>query len=154
MKAGLHLVGGLLVAALLAGCGQDAGLDQHGSKVTAAQLDDQWLVINYWAQWCGPCRTEIPELNALQAQFVEGEAQVIGVNFDNLQGDALAQATEEMGIRFRVLAENPAPRFNLPTSQVLPVTHIVDKQGRLRLSLEGEQSAAGLQQTLTALQEE
>ena len=54
---------------LLTGCGNDYGVDQHGQKVASERLDKQWKVINYWAEWCGPCRIEIPELNALEKKL-------------------------------------------------------------------------------------
>lgn len=138
---------------LLSACGADAGLDQHGRKVTAASLDDQWLIINYWAQWCAPCRHEIPELNGLAESFQGSDVQVLGVNFDGLQGDALSEASSEMGIEFRVLAQNPAERFGLPVSPVLPVTYIVGPDGRMREQLPGEQTAEGLKARLAAARE-
>lgn len=152
MGVRLQFVVGILTGLLLAGCAEDLGVDQHGRKVTAEQLDGQWLVINYWAQWCGPCRTEIPELNRL-AEQVQGRAvRVLGVNFDALQGEALRKAVDELGIGFTVLAQDPAMRYQLPRNDVLPVTYIVDDQGRVRERLLGEQTAAGLLARLAELQ--
>jgi thiol-disulfide isomerase/thioredoxin len=34
----------------------------------ASRVDKHWLVVNYWAEWCGPCRTEISQLNTLSEQ--------------------------------------------------------------------------------------
>jgi thiol-disulfide isomerase/thioredoxin len=109
-------------------------------------------VINYWAEWCGPCRTEIPELNALAEQLKAKHTQVLGVNFDALQGDALSKAADTMGIRFAVLAQDPGERFKLPRSEALPVTYLVDPKGQVRERLLGEQTAAGLSKRLSELQ--
>jgi thiol-disulfide isomerase/thioredoxin len=143
---------GLCAGLLLVGCTDDYGVDQHGRKVTAEQLEGQWLVINYWAEWCGPCRTEIPELNALAEQLKTKHTQVLGVNFDALQGDALSKAADTMGIRFAVLAQDPGERFKLPRSEALPVTYLVDPKGQVRERLLGEQTAAGLSKRLSELQ--
>jgi thiol-disulfide isomerase/thioredoxin len=138
----------------LAACSQDIGVDQYGRKVAVERLEGQWLVINYWAQWCAPCRTEIPELNALEQQLKGQSVQVLGVNFDALQGETLTQAAQDMGITFTVLAQDPAERYHLPRAEVLPVTYIVDDQGRMRERLLGEQTAAGLTARLAALKTE
>lgn len=135
----------------LAGCSDDVGVDQHGQKVAVERLEGQWLVINYWAEWCAPCRTEIPELNALAEQQKDKGVKVLGVNFDGLQGEELSDAVDKMGIRFTVLAEDPAPRFELPRSEALPVTYIIDTQGKVRERLMGEQDAAGLTARLDSL---
>ncbi|WP_296126238.1 TlpA disulfide reductase family protein [Pseudomonas sp. Ga0074129] len=139
---------------ILAGCAQDIGVDQHGRKVAVERLEGQWLVINYWAQWCAPCRTEIPELNELDVELRDQSVWVLGVNFDALQGEKLSQATEEMGITFTVLAQDPAERFQLPRNEVLPVTYLIDPQGRMRERLLGEQSSEGLKARLAALKAE
>lgn len=147
-------VAALGIGLMLAGCAQDMGVDQHGRKVAVERLEGQWLVINYWAQWCAPCRTEIPELNQLDVELRDQSVWVIGVNFDALQGEKLSQATEEMGITFTVLAQDPAERFQLPHNEVLPVTYLIDPSGRMRERLLGEQSAEGLKARLAALKAE
>jgi len=150
MRAIWFLAAGLA----LAGCSEDWGVDQHGQPVMAAQMQGQWLVINYWAEWCSPCRAEVAQLNALAEQYRDRGVQVVGVNFDGLQGDELARASAALGIRFGVLARDPAERLRLPPGEVLPVTYIVDAQGRLRERLLGEQTAVGLTARLRALRGE
>lgn len=152
LQAVMRVVMGLCAGLILAGCTEDVGVDQYGRKVAAEQLEGQWLVINYWAEWCAPCRTEIPELNALAAQLKERQVRVLGVNFDGLQGAELGKAVQALGIEFTVLEEDPAARYQLPRSEVLPVTYIVDDQGKLRERLLGEQTAAGLMARLKVLQ--
>jgi thiol-disulfide isomerase/thioredoxin len=142
----------ILISLLLTGCSEDYGVDQYGRKVTATQLEGQWLLINYWAQWCGPCRNEIVELNKLAQQLENQSVLVLGVNFDQLQGAPLSQASSALGINYRVLAKDPAARWQLPRSEVLPVTYIIDAQGQLRERLLGEQTAAGLTARLLQLQ--
>lgn len=141
----------LLASLVLSGCGADFGPDQHGRNVAAKELDKQWLVVNYWAEWCGPCRTEIPELNALSDSLKGQDVAVLGVNFDNVQGEELKSAVDALGIHFTVLAQDPATRFDLPRSEALPVTYIIDDQGKVREQLMGEQTADGLRARLKAL---
>lgn len=150
-QAIIRAVAGVGIGLILAGCAEDIGVDQHGRKVAVERLEGQWLVINYWAQWCAPCRTEIPELNALEKQLKAQSVQVLGVNFDGLQDEKLSQASQDMGITFTVLAQDPAERYQLPRAEVLPVTYIIDPLGRMRERLLGEQTAAGLTARLAAL---
>ncbi|NVZ66087.1 TlpA family protein disulfide reductase [Pseudomonas gingeri] len=151
MARRLAAVLAMMGALLLSGCGNDYGVDQHGQKVASERLDKQWKVVNYWAEWCGPCRTEIPELNALSEQLKGQSVGVFGVNFDGLQGDDLVKASEALGIRFTVLAQDPADFFDLPRSEALPVTYIIDDKGKVREQLMGEQTAAGVLERLKAL---
>ncbi|TWI58590.1 thiol-disulfide isomerase/thioredoxin [Pseudomonas duriflava] len=142
----------LLLAVLLAACSPDFGLDQHGQKINRSQWEDRWLVINYWAEWCGPCHKEIPELNALAQS--EGEIAVWGVNYDHLQGEALRQSAEKMSIRYGVFQSDPATYFSLPVSNVLPATYLIDPHGKVRAHLVGEQTAEAIRQRITALEKD
>lgn len=148
-----RLLGALAIIAtlLLSGCGNDYGVDQYGQKVAAERLDGQWLVINYWAEWCGPCRVEIPELNTLAEQLKGQSVGVFGVNFDGVQGEELKSASEKLGIKFTVLAQNPEGIFEIPRSEALPVTYIIDDKGKVREQMLGEQTAEGVMARLKAL---
>jgi len=136
---------------LLGGCGVDYGLDQNGNAVKAEQIEGRWLVVNYWAEWCGPCRTEIPELNAAAKDWQAQGITVLGVNFDGLRGDELKKASQALGIDFTVLADDPAERYDLPRSEALPVTYIIDDKGKVREQLMGEQTAEGLAEKIKVL---
>ncbi|EPM48934.1 thioredoxin [Pseudomonas syringae pv. theae ICMP 3923] len=150
LTAAVILFGSLL----LSGCGADLGTDQNGQKVASERIKGHWLVVNYWAEWCGPCRTEVPEFNALSEQLKDKKVTVLGVNFDNLQGDELKNAANALGIKFTVLAQDPAEQYSLPPSEALPVTYIIDDKGKMREQLLGEQSAATVIQKLKALRGE
>ena len=148
LAATLLIIGTLL----LGGCGNDYGIDQNGQKVAAERLDKQWLVLNYWAEWCGPCRTEIPELNALAEELKGRNNGVFGVNIAKVHGEELKSARAKLGIGFTVLAQDPAELFEVPRSEALPVTYIIDDKGKVREQLLGEQTAAGVLAKLEALQ--
>ncbi|KAF2390834.1 TlpA disulfide reductase family protein [Pseudomonas frederiksbergensis] len=147
LAAALAIIGALM----LGGCGNDYGIDQDGHKVAAGRLDKQWVVLNYWAEWCGPCRTEIPQLNTLAEELKAKKIGVFGVNFDNVQGEELKSASDKLGIKFTVLAQDPAELFDLPRSEALPVTYIIDNKGKVREQLMGEQTAAGVMAKLEEL---
>lgn len=91
-------------------------------------------------------------MNTLADQLKDKKIGVFGVNFDNVQGEELKSASEKLGIKFTVLAQDPAELFELPRSEALPVTYIIDNKGKVREQLMGEQTAAGVMAKLEALQ--
>ena len=65
----------------VAACEQPVFDVVDGPGLVPSDLEGQWLVINYWATWCGPCITEIPELNEMHHN-AEYPIKVLGVDFD------------------------------------------------------------------------
>lgn len=124
---------------LLASCGGDQPANP------ALSLEDQrgnWVVVNYWAEWCKPCIQEIPELNRLAQE--NSQVKVFGVNYDGLTGEELQTQAEALGIRFDLLQEDPAAQLGVPRPVVLPTTLVLDPEGNLSTTLLGPQTLASL----------
>ena len=137
-----------LTILLVSGCGQVESESVYqtvqGPAVTSSSLEGKWQVINYWATWCGPCITEIPELNELAHEY-SVELIVLGVDFDAPPTPTAAMASiEKMGIQFPVLTFDPAMSLGIETPTVLPTTVLVNPDGEVREVLVGPQTADSL----------
>lgn len=139
----LPLIATLLVI-FLAGCSKPDFDTTSGSGGNFSQ--GKWLIINYWATWCGPCREEIPDLNALAAQ--RDDIKIYGVNYDNLRGDALKDAITEMGIQFDSMLVDPSPQLAVPRPKVLPTTLLISPAGAVSETLTGPQTTEMLNAAL------
>ena len=130
----------ILLPAGLTGCEpQEQVLLADGRGVQFEHWQDRWLIVNYWAEWCAPCRKEIPELNRLHAERASTGAVVLGVNYDGLTGQELANLVEEMGIDFPVLVKDPRSRWAVDQPAVLPTTLVINPAGELEQILVGPQ---------------
>lgn len=120
-----------------------------GGTLKFSELKGRVVFINYWAEWCKPCRKEIPELNALQKKYSD-QVQVLGVNFDGAIGDELIKQSTAIGIEFPLLTTDPRHQFSVKPSGVLPETLIIDRQGIFQKVLLGPQTLEQLQTILKA----
>ncbi|WP_163372165.1 TlpA family protein disulfide reductase [Endozoicomonas acroporae] len=122
--------------------------DLNGNPVAIASENGQWLALNFWAEWCDPCREEIPELNELAS---DGQVRVLGVDFDSSQGDALIKKAKALDIRFPVLQESPLAVLNESPPQVLPATYIISPEGKVVTKLFGPQTRKSLEEQIHKL---
>jgi thiol-disulfide isomerase/thioredoxin len=141
----------LLILLGLSACEQADVVElADGGRVPFEQWEGRWLIINYWAEWCAPCRKEIPELNLLHSERAATGAVVLGVNYDGLTGETLAELVDEMGIEFPVLIEDPRTRWGVEQPAVLPSTIIVTPSGELSDVLVGPQHYEDLIRVISA----
>jgi thiol-disulfide isomerase/thioredoxin len=111
-------------------------------------LDDyhgQWVVVNFWAEWCSPCREEIPALNQLAREGKASGISVIGVSFDPLDNEELRKIVKSWEFEYDVMATDPVPilPFKLPAQ--LPTNYLLDPQGRIVQKLVGKQDKSSLE---------
>ena len=126
----------------LVACSDDALRLADGAPWS--QRDGGHLAINYWAEWCAPCREEIPELNALHRDRDATSLVVVGVNYDGISGESLTTLIDKMGIAFPVLDSDPSERFGYDIPKVLPTTVIIGPDGNVRDTLVGPQTRDSL----------
>ncbi len=138
----------LLVAVLsLSACSGEV-VQLLGGESNLDDWRDRGVVINYWAEWCAPCREEIPEFNALLLCPGAAGPVVVGVNYDGLRGEELAAVTERMDIQFPTLLDDPRERFGYERPQMMPTTVLLDEALKVKEVLVGPQTAESLREAL------
>jgi thiol-disulfide isomerase/thioredoxin len=106
-------------------------VDPQGGGVPIDSFRGKVVVLNLWASWCPPCRTEVPRLNRLAATSGD-ELVVLGVNVEGLDAARLARVQEELGIGYRVVVPGGAFDGTFAWNGLLPYIWLIDKQGRVR----------------------
>ncbi|WP_444932624.1 TlpA family protein disulfide reductase [Microbulbifer sp. JTAC008] len=126
----------LLLVCGISACAKD---DKSLLAIDGEELDvsGKVLLVNYWAEWCKPCREEIPVLNQLDDG--NNNVVVVGVNFDNLPIAEIQKQADKLGITFPVLVAEPQGRWGQEKPEVLPSTFIIGTDGHWHKTLVGPQ---------------
>ena len=111
------------------------------------------LLCNFWATWCGPCREELPLLDAAQQQHARDGLQVVGIAVDNAAN--IREYVKLVKVGFPLLVGDARAialmRRLGNRSGGLPFTAVLDRAGRLRHRKLGAYSAAELDTEVAAL---
>lgn len=115
-----------------------------------ADYHGKWIIVNYWASWCKPCITEVPELEAFHQAHQQTDAVVLGVNYDFVSPAETAALAQEYGIHYFVLpsASDPREQLGVDPIMVLPSTFIINPEGKVVATLIGEQTQASLEKEM------
>ena len=104
--------------------------DRHGNKLTLADFQGKVVLVNLWATWCGPCRIEMPGLDALQAELGGDDFQVLALALDRGGMDKVLDFFDEIGLRHLAPYVDQSTKA-LRTFRVygLPTTFLLDRDG-------------------------
>ena len=100
----------------------------EGGTLSLAELRGQWVVLNYWATWCAPCRKEIPDLSALHERAEH--IYVVGLAYEETEPEAFREFLAEFKPSYpNLLVDvfNPPQPFGPP--RALPTTIVLDPDG-------------------------
>lgn len=104
-------------------------LQQH--PVNLAELHGQTVLVMFWATWCGPCRKEMPEVQAVYEKYRNAGFAVIAVNVGEDRED-VEKYVKKMDVRLPIVLDSEgkiAERFGVIG---LPTNYIVDGEGNIR----------------------
>ena len=114
------------------------------------------LIVNLWATWCVPCRTETPYLQSLYEEYRDRGLRIVGISVDSESDWPAVEAfLEEMGVEYDVLLDPQGRSEKTFRARGLPNSILVDAGGQVVFSWlgpieEGDPTfLAGLEQALT-----
>lgn len=103
-------------------------------RISSKDFRGKVLVINIWGQWCGPCRTEAPELQDVYEQTKDDGVRVLGIDVRDFDRSAPQDFMRNRGLTYPSIYD-PSGRSLIGLTgyprNVVPSTIIVDKQGRV-----------------------
>ncbi len=116
-----------------------------------AEQRGQVVLVNVWASWCGPCRTEFPVLAAAARDLGPRGLVVVGINTQDSREKAQAFLREMGGAAYPSLSDTDGTHaINWGTFGV-PETFLVDRDGTVRERLAGEVTAEWIDQNVVPL---
>ena len=105
----------------------------NGTNTSIDKLNGNWIVVNYWADWCAPCIKEIPELNEFADE--NNDVVVYTFNFDQLEVDDLKSIAKKFNIEVPSLLTHPRDIWGISTPPAVPATFFINPNGEISLSL-------------------
>ena len=107
--------------------------DTEGNPVNSEELfgSHEITMVNIWASWCGPCKNELEELEAINGRLAEKDCAVVGLLADGDEDSALASGKEtlkEKGVTYLNILP-PEDLENIFTIEAYPTTYFVNREG-------------------------
>jgi cytochrome c-type biogenesis protein len=123
-----------------------------GSALRLKDLRGRVVLLNFWATWCIPCRSEIPSLSAMQKDLESKGLSIVGVSYDDT-ADLVKSFQKDIPQSYQVVLGGRDVGSQLPASP-LPTTYIIDREGRIRDKLIGERTRAAFELLIKPLLDE
>lgn len=109
-------------------------LFDEGKQLSIRDFEGKVVVVNLWGQWCGPCRTEAPEMQEVHERLQDDGVQVLGIDVRDYDRSAPQDFMRNRGLTYPSIYDPPGRSLlklsGYPRSTV-PSTIIVDRQGRV-----------------------
>jgi thiol-disulfide isomerase/thioredoxin len=105
--------------------------DKEGRNLTLADFHGKVILLNIWAIWCGPCRTEMPTLDRLQAKLGGPEFEVLALSIDRDGIPAITKFFGEVGVKHLTMyLDSSSTAAPVLRAVGLPTSLLIDRDGR------------------------
>jgi len=102
-----------------------------GKKWELKNFKGKVVFLNFWATWCGPCKEEMPSMEALYQQFKEKDFVFLTISVDYEGRRPVKEFIEKHRYTFPVLLDPRCEILDLYKAKGIPTTIVIDKNGRM-----------------------
>lgn len=102
-----------------------------GENIRLAEQRGQVVMLNFWASWCGPCREEMPLLDAMNTKYGKMGFVLYGINVDADTADA-KKVLEKVKVNYSILFDPESKLSELYKVEGMPFSVLIDKKGEIR----------------------
>lgn len=150
---GVLVVGALLLILATPGGNADAAPDftlaaLDGQPVSLSDYRGQYVLVNFWATWCPPCRAELPDLVSFYHDHADDGFMLIGVN-EQEPAQTASLFLAQQGLEFLVVTDSDGAVLGQYGTQSLPSSFLIDPNGVIVQQWSGMISRATLEAAVT-----
>ncbi|WP_254696819.1 TlpA disulfide reductase family protein [Octadecabacter sp. SW4] len=114
-------------------------ISENGEQMTLAAFEGKYVVLNFWATWCAPCRKEMPQLSALQDAYGGDAVEVVTIATGPNPRPAMERFFNEIGVTNLPLHRDPRSDLARDMGVLgLPVTLILNPEGQEIARMQGD----------------
>ncbi|MBP7831103.1 MAG: TlpA family protein disulfide reductase [Kiritimatiellae bacterium] len=126
-------------------------LKTPGETIDLNAFRGQVVLLDFWATWCPPCRSELPDLGRLYEDLKDQGFVLVGMTVDQESAERVAQAVAKFSIPYPVGLAGPDTQAAYGGIRAVPTKFLLDAQGKVRQRYEGVVPDAQLRADIAAL---
>jgi peroxiredoxin len=102
-----------------------------GKVVELSKLKGKAVVVNFWATWCGPCRSEIPGMLEVYDKYKSKGLEIVGISLDRDGWKVVTPYVEKTKMTYPVVIGDEGIVKAYGGIEAIPTTFIVDRKGNI-----------------------
>ncbi|MGA3006624.1 MAG: TlpA disulfide reductase family protein [Opitutaceae bacterium] len=122
--------------------------DASGKPVSFSQFKGKVIVLDFWATWCPPCRSEIPGYVKLQDKYKDQGLVIIGVSVDQDGPDVVKKFMADFHVNYPIVMADDKIIQAFGGVEGIPTTFIIDRAGKIRDKKVGAMATADYEKVL------